>query len=139
MYSTYSGLNMGGVVKVQKIATVNSWLQQRSLSCYVAKGRSIRHDFRAVARGVSTRKSRRSTATRRSKIGRLYDRASSIHACLPCPWATGPGPVPYRTSNLGDGASPASPGRLKSLLPIRRRRRRRRRRRHKRSDRIVPS
>ena len=32
-------LNMGGVVKVQKIAAVNSWLQ-RSLSCCVAKARA---------------------------------------------------------------------------------------------------
>ena len=32
-------LNMGGVVKVQKIAAVNSWLQ-RSLPCCVAKARA---------------------------------------------------------------------------------------------------
>ena len=32
-------LHMGGVVKVQKIAAVNSWLQ-RSLSCCVAKARA---------------------------------------------------------------------------------------------------
>ena len=32
-------LNIGGVVEVQKIAAVNSWLQ-RSLSCCVAKARA---------------------------------------------------------------------------------------------------
>ena len=80
-------LNVGGVVKVQKIAAVNSWLQ-RSLSCCVAKAmaRLFLERLKLVATNAPARHRGTSAALGIIIIGRHVDWNAAHDYCPLTRW-----------------------------------------------------